>query len=378
MADAQAAIIGGGVVGAAVAYTLARRGVATVLLEAEDDLARWASGTNSGILHTGFDSKPGELETRLILRAAELRPAVLDELRVPVVRCGARLEPHSGEEAETVAGVAAGARSNGVEVQLDTDGTLAVPGESVTDPVAYTRALAGAAEAAGAEVRTTAPVQAIQTKEDGLVLEVAGGANVACSVAVNCAGLYADDVAQLAGDDSFGIYPRKGEFFVFDAPEPLERILLPVPTERTKGVLVFPTVDGKVIAGPTAVDGDDKRDRTVRAEARDEVMAKARTMWPPLEGAEPIASYAGLRPAGRDGANYLIGPSPACKRLVNVAAIRSTGLTASLAIGERVAALLADHGIELQPDRPLPPGPAPDAGAEPWWRRAASARSLTT
>lgn len=372
MADAQAAIIGGGVVGAAVAYTLARRGVATVLLEAEDDLARGASGTNSGILHTGFDSKPGELETRLILRAAELRRSVLDELGVPVVRCGARLESHSDKEAETVAGVAAGARVNGVEVQLETDGALAVPGESVTDPVAYTRALAGAAEAAGTEVRTNAPVQAIRTKGDGLVLEVDGGMNVACRVAVNCAGLHADDVAQLAGDSSFGIYPRKGEFFVFDPPEPLERILLPVPTERTKGVLVFPTVDGKVIAGPTAVDGDDKYDRTVRAEALEEVIAKARIMWPPLEGAGPIASYAGLRPAGRNGANYLIGPSPACDRLVNVAAIRSTGLTASLAIGEHVAALLADHGVELQPDRPLPPGRTPGVGTMPWWRRAAS------
>jgi glycerol-3-phosphate dehydrogenase len=377
VADARTAIIGGGVVGAAVAYTLARRGVTSVLLEAEDELARGASGTNSGILHTGFDSKPGELETRLILRAAELRPAVLDGLGVPVVHCGARLEPHGDEDAETVAAVAAGARANGVEVQLDTDGTLDVPGEAVTDPVAYTRALAAAAEAAGTEIRTNARVQAIRTKDDGLVLEVDDGSNVACSVAVNCAGLFADDVAHLAGDDSFGIYPRKGEFFVFDPPEPLERILLPVPTKRTKGVLVFPTIDGKVIAGPTAVDGADKRDRTVRAEAREEVMAKARIMWPPLEEAEPIASYAGLRPAGRDGANYLIGLSPACSRLVNVAAIRSTGLTASLAIGEHVAALLADHGIELQPDRPLPPGRGPGAGAVPWWRRAASP-SLTT
>ena len=75
-----------------------------------------------------------------------------------------------------------------------------------------------------------------------------------CRVAVNCAGLHADEVARLAGDESFSIYPRKGEFLVFDPPagERLERILLPVPTKRTKGVLVFPTIDGKIIAGPTA------------------------------------------------------------------------------------------------------------------------------
>ena len=77
-------------------------------------------------------------------------------------------------------------------------------------------------------------------------------------------------------------------------------------------MLVFPTVDGKVIAGPTAVDQDDKDDWSVRPEARDEILPKATAMWPPLEGAEPIAAYAGLRPAGR-GVNYLIEPSRACE-----------------------------------------------------------------
>jgi glycerol-3-phosphate dehydrogenase len=273
--------------------------------------------------------------------------------------------------------VAAGARSNGVEVALDADGTLLVPGEAVTDPVAYTYALAAAADAAGSEVRTAARVAAIRTHADGLVLEVDGGADVACSAAINCAGLHADEVARLAGDDSFGIYPRKGEFFVYNPPEPLEHILLPVPTERTKGVLVFPTIDGKVVAGPTAVDGEDKRDWIVRVEAEAEVTAKARVMWPPLEGAEPIASYAGLRPAGRDGANYVIGPSRAQPGLFNVAAIRSTGLTASLGIGEHVAALLAEHGLELGPNRPLPPGHPPEQG-EPWWHRAGRLHSAAT
>ena len=117
------------------------------------------------------------------------------------------------------------------------------------------------------------------------------------------------------GDESFEVYPRKGEFFVFDPPggEPLERILLPVPTERTKGVLVFPTVDGRVIAGPTAIDGTDKDDWTVRPEAWEEIMPKVIRAHPPLEGAEPIASYAGLRPAGR-GVNYVIGPSATIPR----------------------------------------------------------------
>jgi glycerol-3-phosphate dehydrogenase len=243
--------------------------------------------------------------------------------------------------------------------------------------VAYTLALAGAAAGAGAQVRTGARVEAIERVDGGLVVH-AGGDGVACAAAVNCAGLHADDVARLVGDHSFAIYPRKGEFLVFAAPDsgPLRRILLPVPSARTKGVLVFPTIDGQVIAGPTAHDQEDKDDWTVRAEGRAEVLAKALTMLPELAGADPVAAYAGLRPAGRD-ANYVIGPSPACGALINVAAIRSTGLSASLGIAERVTDLLERQGIVLGPDRPLPaPPPPPREG--PWWRRTANHQAVSS
>lgn len=377
LAEVQVAVIGGGVVGVAVIHALARRGVAGTLLEAEDALALGASATNSGILHTGFDSPPGELETRLILRSVALRETALDGLGVPVLRCGATLTPRGEAEWRAVASLAEGARVNAVEVVTRESGELEVPGETVTDPVAYTLALAAASGGAGAEVRTRARVEAIQRDRDRVMLSLAGGERLSCQVAVNCAGLHADEVARLAGDDTFAIYPRKGEFFVFDPPgdRPLQRILLPVPTGRTKGVLVFPTLDGKVIAGPTAHDQEDKGDWSVRPQARDEVTTRARSLLPDLEGAEPVASYAGLRPAGR-GVNYLIGPSTTCPPLINVAAVRSTGLSASLGIGEHVAGLVAGQGVRLGPDRPLPAPPrqSQDDGAEPWWRRAARYR----
>jgi glycerol-3-phosphate dehydrogenase len=309
------AVIGGGVVGAAVTLALARRGADTVLLEANDGLAQAASGTNSGILHTGFDSTPGELETRLILRSAELRDPVIEALGIPVWRCGAVLDDR------------------------------VIDGESVTDPVHFTRALAAAAEACGAEIRT-----GVRVTE-----------RLDARVTANCAGLYADEVARLYGDDSFEIYPRKGEFFVFDGIE-LDRILLPTPTRRTKGVLVFPTLDGKVVAGPTAVDQTDKEDWSVRPEAFSEVRAKAAELLPAIADAEPMASWAGLRPAGR-GVNYLI--RRASPELINVAAIRSTGLTASLGIAEYVADMILP-GV---PEAPLP-GVTVEPSKEPWWRRS--------
>jgi glycerol-3-phosphate dehydrogenase len=362
------AVIGAGVVGCAVSLALARRGAAVALLEAEPEPALAASGTNSGILHTGFDSTPGELETELILASARLRERLLDALAIPVLRCGAVMR--AGDAAGEIA---RRARANGVAVR-ERDGELEVPGESVTDPVAYTLALAAEAVRHGATLLTGHRVVAI---DRGPGVRTDGGAAFTTRAVINCAGLHADAVARLVGDDSFEIFPRKGEFLVFNAPDGpgLDRILLPVPSPRTKGVLVFPTLDGKVAAGPTAADVEDKDDWSVRPEARAEILPQAASLYPALEGAEPIASYAGLRPAGR-GANYVIGPSRACARVVNVAAIRSTGLTASLGIAEYVARIVESLGVRLEPARGLIGDGGPPPARGPWWRRTADFRAV--
>src|SRR5436305_12297357 len=235
MSDAEVVVVGAGVVGSAAALALARRGASVVLLEAEPEPALGASGTNSGILHTGFDSEPGELETELILRSAQLRDEVLDSLAIPVLRCGAVMRA-----GESSAALATRARHNGVPVQVGEGDVIEVPGESVTDPVWFTLALAAEAVRQGAELRTRFRVSALERAGAGLVARSERGEGVRCRVAVNCAGLYADSVARLAGDQSFTIFPRKGEFLVFEPPggAQLERILLPVPSRRTKGVLV--------------------------------------------------------------------------------------------------------------------------------------------
>jgi glycerol-3-phosphate dehydrogenase len=339
------AVVGGGVVGCAMAMTLARRGRDVTLFEAESEVGLGASGTNSGILHTGFDSKLGELETALILRASPLRDEAIRGLGIPVNRCGARM-PDAPAEIEQ------NARILGVTVQRDGQDLL-VPGESVTNPVAMTLAFCAEAERVGATIRLGERVEG-DLPDFGVV--------------VNCAGLYGDSVARGFGDDSFGIAPRKGEFLVFPDPG-LQEILLPVPSPHTKGVLVFPTLDGHVCCGPTALDMTDKTDWSVRDEAREALRERVRRLLPEL-APESVFAYAGLRPAGASGENYVIGWSPYSDRLVNVAAIRSTGLTAALGIADYVCSdLLA---IESKPV-PYARASCPDG---PWWRRTAEYRGL--
>ena len=201
--------------GCAVAYALARRGVAATLLEAEPALALAASGTNSGILHTGFDSTPGELETRLILRSAELRDAVLADLGVPVLRCGALLGRAARVTRRRSARWRRAPRPTASRRHCATTARSWCPARP--SPTSPTLALAGAA-AAGATVRVGARVTGLRRRAGRLELAIAGDRTVTCDVAVNCAGLHADDIARLAGDDGIEIAPRKGEFLVFDAP----------------------------------------------------------------------------------------------------------------------------------------------------------------
>ena len=264
-------MIGAGVVGCAVALELARRGVGVALLEAEPEPGLAASGTNSGILHTGFDSEPGALETELILRSERLRDEVIDALAIPVLRCGAVMRA-----GEASAEVVARAGRNGVPVDVGGGGVIEVLGEAVTDPVVYTLALAAEAARQGAELPNAIPRRRDRTLERRARRALGGRRHRALPRGRQLCGARSRLGRAARRHRYFEIFPRKGEFLVFDPPGgmPLERILLPVPSKRTKGVLVFPTLDGKVAAGPTAVDLEDKHDWSVRPEASDEIVPR--------------------------------------------------------------------------------------------------------
>jgi glycerol-3-phosphate dehydrogenase len=367
-------IVGGGVVGTAIARELAGYQVRCVLLEADDDVGNGTSKANTAILHTGFDATPRTLESRLVARGSTRLREYAERAGIAVERTGALLVAWTQEQAGSLDAIAEKSRDNGYtrirsvpvsevyqrEPNLGPGaaGGLWVPDEWVIDPWSVPLAYATEAVRAGVDLRLGTRVTGVTVLpgDDGFELALDPGAEpVRCRFAVNAAGLASDEVDRMFGGGGFTIQPRKGELIVYDklARPLLSSIILPVPTKRTKGVVVAPTVFGNVLLGPTAEDVTDRADRSTSAAGLSALLADGRRILPGLDREEVTATYAGLR-AATEHSDYQLG---AFGRYVRVAGIRSTGLTASLGIAEHVAGLLGEAGLPLKPRTGVSPGP---------------------
>jgi len=380
---AQVVVIGGGVVGCAILFELARRGVAGLLVEAEPDVCEGTSKANSAIVHTGFDAKPGTVEARMLRRAAELWPLTVDELGVPFLAVGALMLARTAAEAGRLAReIAPNAAALGVRTELldggaarasapwlagDVTAALSVPDEAVIDPFWLTRALAEAALAGGAEALLGRAVAGLTVYEDGVDVRLDDGTAIRADQVVDAAGVRADDVAQFAGDRSFAIRPRKGEFLVSEETFGVDRIVLPIPGPMGKGMLVTPIVFGGLLLGPTATDVVDKDDRAVDPAEGARIRASCAALVPALADAVPVRQFAGVRHVSSTG-DFIVRPSDVGDRLYLVAGIRSTGVSTSIAIAEAVADdLLARRGWRAAGGRRRldpPPTELPEAPGE--------------
>ena len=230
---------------------------------------------------------------------------------------------------------------------------LEIPGERIVCPWTTTLAYATEAVLQGVELRLDTRVDDI-AEADGLHILHTSRGTLVTRWLVNAAGLFADELDRKLGHDVFTVTPRRGELIVFDklARGLVSHILLPVPTARGKGVLVAPTVYGNVLLGPTAEDLTDKGDTSSSYAGLLSLLDRGSRIVPALVHKEVTAIYAGLRAATESG-DYRIRAEPT-QRYVCVGGIRSTGLTASLAIAEHVLKLLTDARSwrPLMPSRP--------------------------
>ncbi|MFF8860772.1 NAD(P)/FAD-dependent oxidoreductase [Streptomyces sp. NPDC015139] len=372
------AIVGAGVVGCAVARRLAHHPrLRVALVEAQDDVGQGTSKANTAILHTGFDATPGTLEARLVREGHRLLGAYAAESGIPVEQTGALLVAWDEEQLAALPRLAGKAERNDCadtrlltsaevyarEPQLGPGalGALLVPRESVICPWTTTLAYATQAVRAGTDLHLGTAVREVERTADGHRLTTTRGI-VRTRYLVNAAGLHADTLDRLLGHEDFTVTPRRGQLLVYDRfARPLVRhILLPVPTALGKGVLVAPTVHGNVLLGPTAEDLSDRRATESTAEGLARLREMGRRILPALLDEEVTAVYAGLR-AATEHEDYRITAHPG-QAYVTVGGIRSTGLSASLAIADHVAGLLADLGLDPGPVREPDPVSMPHLG----------------
>ncbi len=365
-------VIGAGIVGSAIARELAGHEVSVALVEARADVGDGTSKANTAILHTGFDAKPGTLESTLVPRGYRLLSEYAARTGIPIERTGAILVAWDAEQLDVLPGLKDKAEANGYQhcELIDAGavydrlphlgpgalGGMTVPDESIICTWTVNLALATDAVNRGAALLTSHRVEHIDAGGDATTLHTSAG-QLRARWVVNAAGLGADIIDRLFGHQRFTVTPRRGELIVYDklARRLVDKIVLPVPTAIGKGVLISPTIYGNVMLGPTADDIED-RTATGTTEAGFEfLLDKGRRLMPELLDEEVTATYAGLR-AAIDRGDYLIDADPQ-QRYLLVGGIRSTGLTAGMAIAEYVRDQLVSDGIRLTPRAAVPEPP---------------------
>jgi glycerol-3-phosphate dehydrogenase len=366
------AIIGGGVVGCAVARELAGFDLRIVLVEARGDIGDATSKANTAILHTGFDAVPGSLESTMVARGYALLSEYAKATGIPVEPTGALLVAWDADQLEVLPKLRDKAEKNGYskceivgaqevyrrvpDLGPGALGGLTVPDESIICPWTTPLAYATEAKSRGVEFRLNCVVESVEVGTDTTLLRTSSG-DITSRWVINAAGLGGDVIDRMLGHDRFTIVPRRGELFVFDKlTRPMANtIVLPVPTEKGKGVLISPTIYGNVMLGPTSENLVDRTDTSTSEEGFAFLLTKGAALMPSLIHEEVTASYAGLR-ASTEHSDFVVEIDPE-QRYLLLGGIRSTGLTASMALAEHSRELLAEAGLSCvaRTDLPEPP-----------------------
>jgi len=349
-------IIGGGIVGSCLARELSRYEVDVTLLEKEAELCFGVSKANSGIVHTGFQSDPEALKTRLAVRGNALYRELAVELDFPFLPVGELVVAFPGEE-EGLERIKKNGEALGIpgleivdRIWLDRNEpnlsgeircALLGPTAAVINPYETVYALAENAVANGVRIECEAEVTAIQRQGTEWRVTTSRGVHHARYV-INAAGLHADRIAEMGGMEVPRIYPWKGQEYLLDkhAGWVTRRVIFPLPRKETKGVLVIPTVDGNTMIGPTAEEVFSAEEVSTSSEGKHAVVENIRRLVPSLREEMIIASFAGLRPTTRAGDFHIREDK---RGFINLVGVQSPGLTAAPAIAEYVVDMIKKH-----------------------------------
>jgi len=356
-------VIGAGVVGLAVARELALAGREVIVLEAADAIGTGTSSRNSEVIHAGIYYPAGSLKAEACVRGKRMLYDYCESHGVPHKRLGKLIVAASADQIATLHSLKAKAEANGVmdlaflsraealalEPNLDVAAALLSPSSGVIDSHSYMLALQGDAEAAGAMIAFETPVIGGRVTSNRIEID-AGGVNpmsLSARLVVNSAGLHCVDVAHLIQGIPEATKPKlyyaKGNYFGLTGKPPFSRLIYPVPEAAGLGVHITIDMGGRARFGPDVewVDGLEYAVDPARAEP---FYAAVRRYWPGLADGALFPDYAGIRPKLQtptgEAADFVIqGPTVhGIPGLINLYGIESPGLTASLALAERVGA----------------------------------------
>jgi glycerol-3-phosphate dehydrogenase len=386
-------IIGGGVVGTAVARELSRYKMKIALLEKEVELAFGVSKSNSGIIHPGTQNPPSSLKGRLCVQGNQLTRKLSKELGFDFRQVGELIVAFNPADLKKLKTIKADAQKLGVkglkivgpqwlktnEPNLNPKiiAALYAPTAAVISPYRLVYALAENAAQNGVKIFTGHKVTGIQyltphfSPASTLNLEhrtsnfsprftlTTTRGTFQARYLINAAGLYADEIAQMVGIKDIIITPRKGEEYLLD--KKLEgisrRLIFPLPTPTSKGILVIKTADGNPMIGPTAKDTTNKEDLSTTEAGLSQVLAAVQQLIPCINQKDIIAYFAGLRPVS--GSDFIIRREKQPNNFINVAGIQSPGLTAAPAIALLVVKLLKQSGLKLKKKTSFKKNPRP-------------------
>ena len=357
------AVIGCGVVGAATAYQLARYQLKAVVLEAQNDVANGTTKANSAIVHAGYDPEPGTLMADLNVQGNRMTGEICKKLDVPFSRVGSFVLAFDEADMQTIEtlyhrGVANGvpdqqlltgdeARAMEPTLSSEVKGALYAPSAGIISPWEFALAMAEAAVVNGVELVRSAPVTAICKEAEGYCLTTPQGEYHAKYV-INAAGVYADQVHALLEDPGWSIHPVRGEYYLMDKNQSFQasRVIFQCPNKDGKGVLVSPTIHGNLIVGPNAETIDDKANLGTSGSGQDFVRKMAVKSIPGLSFRENIRNFAGLRAvSSRD--DFILEESATAPGFIDLAGIKSPGLSSAPAIGLYALRLLEKAGLTL-------------------------------
>jgi glycerol-3-phosphate dehydrogenase len=363
-------IIGGGVVGCAIARELSGRIEDVFLLEQSPRLGMATSTRNSGVVHSGIYYPPEFLKARFCVEGNRLTKEFCAAHGVPHSNCGKIVVAAHDSEIPELEKLAENGRANGVEglqlvgperirqrePHIRAAAALEVPSTAILSAEELVKAFARLATDRGASILTNAGVKSLETRPDCIAVEVEFGDRaereslateiVEARCVVNSAGLYADEVAAMLGNHSYRIYPVRGEYaeVVRARADLVNALVYPLPhhDRLSLGVHLTKTLWGTVLVGPTARYITDKNDYERDRLPLEEFFQDAQGLLPELRLEDLRLAYSGIRPklvppGGKGMADFVIARDPTHPRAIHLVGIESPGLTSAPAIARHVA-----------------------------------------